>query len=105
MESRWKRSSNNSSFSARSRERANVPGHQLANGRNRGQVPDRRLANGRKNELVLSWSQATSRSCVNLFIREPYHYGPEQIANKTFVKMMAELGYDVELTYMKKAAE
>jgi len=25
--------------------------------------------------------------------------------NKTFVKMMDELGYDVELTYKKKAAE
>lgn len=29
----------------------------------------------------------------------------EQIANKTFVKMMDELGYDVELTYKKKAAD
>ena len=31
--------------------------------------------------------------------------GREQIVNKTFVKMMDELGYDVELTYKKKAAE
>ena len=31
--------------------------------------------------------------------------GYEQIVNKTFVKMMDELGYDVELTYKKKAAE
>ena len=28
--------------------------------------------------------------------------GLEQIVNKTFVKMMDELGYDVELTYKKK---
>ena len=31
--------------------------------------------------------------------------GREQIVNKTFVKMMDELGYDVELTYKKKKAE
>ncbi len=29
--------------------------------------------------------------------------GREQIINKTFVKMMDELGYDVELVYRKKA--
>ena len=29
----------------------------------------------------------------------------EQIVNKTFVKMMDELGYDVELTYKKKCVE
>ena len=28
--------------------------------------------------------------------------GREQIVNKTFVRMMDELGYDVELTYTKK---
>lgn len=28
--------------------------------------------------------------------------GREQIVNKTFVKIMDELGYDVELTYKKK---
>jgi len=31
--------------------------------------------------------------------------GWEQIINKTLVKMMDELDYDVELTYKKKAAE
>ena len=31
--------------------------------------------------------------------------GREQIVNKTFVRMMDELGYDVELTYKKKASE
>ena len=28
--------------------------------------------------------------------------GREQLVNKTFLKMMDELGYDVELTYKKK---
>ena len=28
--------------------------------------------------------------------------GREQIVNRTFVKMMDELGYDVELTYKKR---
>jgi len=31
--------------------------------------------------------------------------GREQLINKTFLKMLDELGYDVELTYKKKAAE
>ena len=31
--------------------------------------------------------------------------GREQIVNKTFVKMMDELDYDMELTYKKKATE
>ena len=31
--------------------------------------------------------------------------GREQIVNKTFVRMMDELGYDVELTYKKKCVE
>ena len=31
--------------------------------------------------------------------------GREQIVNRTFVKMMDELGYDVELTYKKKTIE
>ena len=44
-------------FSTCFRERADVPGRRLANGRYHGQVS----ANGRKNELVVSWSQATSR--------------------------------------------
>ena len=37
---------------------------------------------------------------VNRIIR-----GREQIVNKTFVKMLEELGYDVELTYKRKSAE
>ena len=31
--------------------------------------------------------------------------GREQLVNKTFLRMMDELGYDVELTYRKKTAE
>ena len=31
--------------------------------------------------------------------------GREQIVNKTFLKILDELGYDVELTYKKKAEE
>ena len=34
---------------------------------------------------------------VNRIIR-----GREQIVNKTFIKILDELGYDVELTYKKK---
>ena len=37
---------------------------------------------------------------VNLIIRRREH-----IVNKTFVKMMNELGYDVELTYKRKSVE
>ena len=37
---------------------------------------------------------------VNCIIR-----GREHIVNKTFVKMLDELGYDVELTYKRKSAE
>ena len=31
--------------------------------------------------------------------------GREQLVNKTFLKMMDELGYDVELTYKKKTGD
>ena len=37
---------------------------------------------------------------VNRIIR-----GREQIVNKTFVKMLDELGYDVELVYKKKQVD
>ena len=37
---------------------------------------------------------------VNRIIR-----GREQIVNKTFIKILDELGYDVELIYKKKAEE
>ena len=31
--------------------------------------------------------------------------GREQIANRTFVRILDELGYDVKLTYVRKAEE
>lgn len=37
---------------------------------------------------------------VNRIIR-----GREQIVNKTFIRILDELGYDVELTYRKKTAK
>ena len=37
---------------------------------------------------------------VNRIIR-----GREQIVNKTFIKILDELGYDVELTYKRKTEE
>ena len=39
----------------------------------------------------------TSPSYVNRLIKRP-----EKIVNKTFVQMMEQLGYDVQLTYKKK---
>ena len=43
----------------------------------------------------------TSASYVNKIVRNK-----EQIVNKTFLAMMEDLGYDVQLTYVKrKAAE
>lgn len=39
----------------------------------------------------------TSPSYVNHLIKSP-----EKIVNKTFVQMMEQLGYDIELTYVKK---
>jgi len=41
-----------------------------------------------------------SLSYVNRIVR-----GREQIVNKTFVKMLDELGYDVEITYKRKEEE
>ena len=48
----------------------------------------------------LAWQIGVSLPYVNRITR-----GREQLVNKTFLKMMDELGYDVELTYKKKAAE
>ena len=39
-------------------------------------------------------------TCVNRITK-----GREQIVNKTFVKILDELGYDVELTYKKKESK
>ena len=53
-----------------------------------------------------SWTQAqvaesigTSPSYVNKIVRNK-----EQIVNKTFLAMMENLGYDVQLTYVKRNA-
>ena len=48
----------------------------------------------------LAWQIGVSLPYVNRITR-----GREQLVNKTFLKMMDELGYDVELTYKKKAAD
>ena len=42
----------------------------------------------------------TSPSYVNKIVRSK-----EQIVNKTFIKILDELGYDVELTYKRKTEE
>ena len=39
----------------------------------------------------------TSPSYVNRLIKSP-----EKIVNKSFVQIMEQLGYDIELTYVKK---
>lgn len=39
----------------------------------------------------------TTKSYVNRIIKKP-----EGVVNNTFVKMMEALGYDIELTYVKK---
>ncbi len=42
---------------------------------------------------------------TSLILCETHRQGREQIDNKSFVKMIEKLGYDVELTYNKKAAD
>ncbi len=39
----------------------------------------------------------TSPSYVNRLIKSP-----EKIVNKTFVQMLEKLGYDIEITYVKR---
>lgn len=48
-------------------------------------------------QTVIAEKVGVSLSYVNRITK-----GREQIVNKTFVMMMDELGYDVELTYKKK---
>ena len=50
-------------------------------------------------------TEATEKVGVSLAYVNRITKGREQIVNKTFVKMMDELGYDVELTYKKKVAD
>lgn len=58
-----------------------------------------------KTKLIESgWTQTeiAEKVGVSLSYVNRITKGREQIVNKTFVKMMDELGYDVELTYKKK---
>ena len=48
-------------------------------------------------QAELAEKVGTSPSYVNRLIKSP-----EKIVNKTFVQMMEQLGYDIELTYVKK---
>ena len=45
----------------------------------------------------LAEKAGTSPSYVNRLIKSP-----EKIVNNTFVKMLEQLGYDIELTYVKR---
>ena len=56
-------------------------------------------------ESGLTQTEVAEKVGVSLAYVNRITKGREQIVNKTFVKMMDELGYDVELTYKKKAAE
>lgn len=48
-------------------------------------------------QAELAEKAGTSPSYVNRLIKSP-----EKIVNKTFVQIMEQLGYDIELTYVKK---
>lgn len=48
-------------------------------------------------QAELAEKAGTSPSYVNRLIK-----GPEKIINNTFVKMLEQLGYDIELTYVKR---
>ena len=50
-----------------------------------------------RTQAQIAESVGTTASYVNKIVR-----GKEQIVNKTFLAIMADLGYDVELTYDKK---
>jgi plasmid maintenance system antidote protein VapI len=51
-------------------------------------------------QVQLADSIETTSSYVNRVIKKK-----DGIINKTFVRMMEELGYDIELIYVKKKAE
>lgn len=52
---------------------------------------------GATSQAKLASAIGTSPSYVNRLIKNP-----ERIVNKTFVHMMEELGYDVEISYVKR---
>ena len=56
-----------------------------------------RLIESGQTQTEIAEKLGVSLSYVNRITK-----GREQIVNKTFVRMMDELGYDVELTYKKK---
>ena len=56
-----------------------------------------RLIESGQTQTEIAEKLGVSLSYVNRITK-----GREQIVNKTFVRMMDELGYDVELTYRKK---
>lgn len=56
-------------------------------------------------ESGLTQTEVAERVGVTLAYVNRITKGREQIVNKTFIKMMDELGYDVELTYRKKATQ
>ena len=55
-------------------------------------------------ESELTQTEIAERVGVTLAYVNRITKGREQIVNKTFIKMMDELGYDVELTYKKKGS-
>lgn len=59
-----------------------------------------RLIESGQTQTEIAEKLGVSLSYVNRITK-----GREQIINKTFIKMMDELGYDVELTYKKKETE
>lgn len=48
-------------------------------------------------QAKLAEKVGTSPSYVNRLIKSP-----EKIVNKTFVQMMEQLGYDIEIAYVKR---
>ena len=48
-------------------------------------------------QAELAEKEGTSPSYVNRLIKSP-----EKIVNKTFVQMMEQLGYDIEIAYVKR---
>lgn len=54
-------------------------------------------------ESGLTQTEVADKLGISLSYVNRIAKGHEQIVNKTFVKILDELGYDVELTYVKQA--
>ena len=52
---------------------------------------------GKTTQVQLAEEIGTTKSYVNRIIKKS-----DTVVNKTFVQMMEALGYDIELTYVKK---